>query len=126
MPIRFEWVSPEKRVMRYVIAGDWNWHEYHRVVRVSIFQMMNHPEGCVHSLIDLRDSATTFPAGVQAHARTFGKRYTPALSGRVIVLGMPDRMKAQLRLENDTLTTPDGVAYFVDTLEAVQALLEQW
>jgi hypothetical protein len=125
MPIRFEWLSKEKKVMRYVVEGDWNWFEYHRVVRISTFQMMNHPH-FVHSLIDMRGSTRPkLPAGIAAHARTFGKKGTEALSGFAIVIGLPEETVSEITDYDGTLETADGRVYFAKTDEQVQEFLNQ-
>ncbi|MFQ3645351.1 MAG: hypothetical protein SNJ54_05975 [Anaerolineae bacterium] len=127
MPVRYEWYNAEKSVMRYIAEGDWNWHDYHRTVRVSLFAMMNHPHA-VHSLIDLRASGrATLPAGFGAHARTFGKRGTPALSGKAIVLGVtPEQIPPNILDADGTLETPDGRVYFAQSEDEARALLQSW
>ncbi len=127
MGIRFEWYNPEKTIMRYIAEPEWNWHDYHRVVRVSVYQMMSLPEKSVHSLIDLRLSINgRFPLGAMAHSRTFGKRYMPALSGNAIVLGMPLHILQTLPQTNRVLEGQDGRVYFVDNEEDIAPLLDTW
>jgi hypothetical protein len=125
MPFKIEWMTPAKTVMLYRVTGDWNWFDYHRVVRVSIFQMTNHAPQSVHSVVDLRGSTRPkLPSGLAAHVRTFGKRYTPALSGKAIVLGLPPEALTQIVVEpNGTLETDDGRVYFVADDDAMHTLL---
>lgn len=127
MAVRFEWYDPGKRVMRYIAEGQWNWHDYHRAVRISTFSMMNHPHS-VHTLVDLRGSTrAALPAGFGAHARTFGKRFTPALSGKAIVLGVtPEQIPPNILDEDGTLETPDGRVYFAQSEDEARALLQSW
>jgi len=127
VPVRHEWYNAERSVMRYIAEGDWNWHDYHRAVRASLFAMVNHPRS-VHSLIDLRASGRpTLPAGFGAHARTFGRRASPALSGRAVVLGVtPEQFPQNLLDADGTLETPDGRVYFVQSEEEARALMASW
>lgn len=113
--------------MRYIVEGDWNWHDYHRAVRVSLFAMINHPR-TVHSLIDLRASGrAALPAGFGAHARTFGKRGTPALSGKAVVLGVRlEQLPPSILDADGTLATPDGRVYFAQSEDEARALLQSW
>ncbi len=127
MAVRFEWYDPGKHVMRYIAEGQWNWHDYHRAVRISTFSMMNHPHS-VHTLVDLRGSGrAALPGGFAAHSRTFGKRSTPALSGQAIVLGVRRDEVPFGTLDHDgTLETEDGRVYFLDSEDEARQLLLQW
>lgn len=127
MGIRFEWYNPEKTVMRYVFEGDWNWLDYHRVARVSVFQMMSLPERSVHSLLDMRAVGVgRFPFGVMAHARTFGKRHMPALSGHAVVLAMPLHIVQTLPLSGRVLRGQDGDVHFIDDESQLLPILQSW
>lgn len=121
---RFEWYNAEKTVMRYIAENQWTWRDYHACVRASIFSMHQHPNA-VHSIIDLRESQRTkMPAGLAAHAQTFGKRLTPALSGQAIVLGLAQADWQQLPLSNDgTLHTSDGQVHYADDETALALIL---
>src|SRR5262245_29705860 len=89
MAVRFVWDNPEKTIIRYIVEGDWNWKLFHACVRISLFAMHNHSQP-VHTLVDLRGSTRPqMPAGLAAHARTFGKKLAPAISGRAAVIGLP-------------------------------------
>lgn len=127
MGFTFEWQHDDQRVMVYRADGDWNWNDYHTCVRASLFSMHQHPHP-VESLIDLRGSTRqTMPSGLQAHVRTFGKKLTPALSGRAVVIGLPPAAEAQLPLDNNrTLFTNDGLVVFVDDEAQLQAILQTW
>jgi hypothetical protein len=127
MPVRFEWYTRDKTVMRYVAEGNWNWHDYHRTVRISLFSMMNHPHK-VHSLVDLRGSTRpALPAGFGAHARTFGKPFSEALSGKAIVLGVTPEQIPFGTLESDgTLPTDYGVVHFAQSEDEARGLLVGW
>lgn len=127
MGFTFNWLDDEKTVMHYRAQGQWNWKDYHAMVRVSTFKMMNHPHA-VDSWIDFRESTRpTFPAGLGAHARTFCKQNAPAMSGRAVVLGVPDDVLSNLHLGADmTLTTNDGIVVFVTTEDDARAVLKGW
>jgi hypothetical protein len=129
MGFRFQWYDDEQTTMHYIAEGDWNWRDYHACVRASLFSMHRH-EKTVDSLIDLRASTRrAMPSGVNAHVRSFGKVLTPALSGRALVIGMPDEALAQLGVAQDhQLDTPDGLVRFVDADgdEAAKAILQAW
>lgn len=128
MPMRYVWYTPDKTVMRYVAEGLWNWQDYHRTVRIATFAMMRQPAASVISLIDLRASGRpTLPAGLGAHARTFGKRYVEALSGQAIVLGVaPEKIPPGTVGEDGILKTPDGSVVFAVDEDAARALLTTW
>jgi hypothetical protein len=126
MGVRFEWVTPEKKIIRYIVEGDWNWKLFHTCVRISLFAMHNHPHP-VDTLIDLRGSTRPqMPAGLAAHARSFGKKHTPALSGRAVVIGLPAADLAALNLDaHNTLITPDGSVVFAEDEQAAYTIFIQ-
>lgn len=127
MGFRFEWRGESKRVMAYVVEGDWNWKDYHHAVRASTFSMhgIDHD---IDSLIDLRGSTRpTLPAGLLGHVRSFGKKNHHRLTGRAIVIGMPDEGIEILQLrEDNTLPTSDGFVKFVTTDEELETVLMTW
>jgi len=128
MGLRFAWYDEAKTVMCYRVEGDWNWRDFHACVRASLFTLHNHPHS-VDTLIDLRGSTRPrMPAGLAAHARTFGKKHTPVLSGRAVVIGLPRPDEAALNLSADrTLLNQDGgTIYFVDHDASLKALLESF
>ena len=127
MPFRFEWMDDTQQAMRYVVEGDWNWKHYHHAVRASTFSMMRieHP---IDSVIDLRGSTRPeLPSGLLGHVRSFGKKNQPSLTGRALVIGMPDEGLTILQLRDDkTLPTTDGFVKFVDSQEELEQVLQDW
>jgi hypothetical protein len=127
MSLRFKWYDSTKTAMHYIIEGDWNWRDFHACVRASLFSMHNHPHP-VDSLIDLRGSTRPqLPAGFAAHVRTFGKKLAPALSGRAIVIGLPepDELALQPDAYRTLLNQDGGKIYFVDDEAGLRVILEQ-
>jgi len=127
MPFRFVWRDAEQTAMQYIADGLWDWRDYHACARASTFSMHRHPHP-VDAVIDLRGGRRErLPGGATAHVRSFGKRLSPALSGRVIVIGCPasDREALGVTAEG-TLPVVDGVAYFVDDDAQADALLARW
>lgn len=127
MPFRFEWMDDSKQAMLYIVEGDWDWKTYHHAVRASTFSMLN-VENPIDSVIDFRGSTRpTLPSGLLGHVRSFGRKHQPRLSGRALVIGMPDEGKEILKLRDDnTLPTTDGYVKFVDTQEELEHVLEDW
>lgn len=124
---RYEWFDAARTVMRFVAMQDWNWKDYHAVARVSSFALTNHP-GPIHLLIDFREQTRSgMPSGTAAHMSTFGKRIVPALSGKVVVLGMTAQERAALPL-NDAgqLETKDGVVCFAESDEEAVRIIQQF
>ena len=68
-----------------------------------------------------------FPSGIRAHARTFGKRLSPAWMGVTVVIGLPLEQQQQLGLgaEGD-FSTADGVVYCVEDEAQAQMLFTRW
>ncbi len=116
MAVNFAWLDDEQTIMAYRAEGFWNWAEFHQCVRASLFAMHQHSQR-VHSWLDFRAATRPrMPAGLAAHAQTFGKRLTPALSGFAVVLGMNQEDIATLRLDATRLmTTADGAVFFADS-----------
>jgi hypothetical protein len=128
MGFRFKWYNDAKTVMRYIAEGDWNWRDYHAAVRASTFSMHNHPHS-VDVLVDLRGSTRAkMPSGLAAHVRTFGKKQTPALSGRAVVIGLPHDDEIALALDADRtlLNQEGGKIHFVADEAELNALLAKW
>lgn len=127
MPFTFAWNDDTKTAMRYRAQGDWNWKDYHTCVRASLFSLHGHDQQ-VDSIIDLTGSTrTTMPSGLPAHIRTFGKKGHPNLSGRAVVLGMPQAGFDILNMSVDeTIATSDGVIRFVESEDVLRALLDTW
>lgn len=129
MRIQFDygWYTPQKSVMRYTARDGWTWKDFHAVVHVSQFAMMQQPAP-IHTLIDLSATGVgAFPSGIGAHARTFGKRHSAALSGQAVVIGVPADALQKLNLGADgTFKTADGFAVFVQTEPAAREVLRAW
>lgn len=124
MAVNFAWLDDGKTIMAYRAEGVWNWADYHQCVRASLFAMHQHPHR-VHSWLDFRGSTRArMPSGLAAHAQTFGKRLTPALSGFAVVLGMTQDGIATLRLDaTRQLSTADGVVFFAENEDDAHAWL---
>jgi hypothetical protein len=123
----YNWLDDNKTIFRFQAEDDWNWKDYHAVAHAAQFAFYSHDENTVDTVIDLRGTnRTTMPSGLAVHARTFGKRLSPAMTGRAIVLGVPQADRDKLNLIDSTLKTQDGEAVFVDTDDEVLAVLEQW
>ena len=127
MPFRFEWKDDSKRAIVYIATGEWNWRDYHQIVRAAAFSLtaVDHP---VDSVIDFRASARDgLPAGAAAHIRSFGRATQANLSGRAAVIGLGASEIERLRLgPGRTLITSDGVVKFVDSMAELQNLLAEW
>lgn len=129
MRIQFDynWYDEAKTVIRYAARDNWTWKDYHSVVRVSLYTVQTQPH-TVHTLIDFSTgNREKFPAGVGAHAQTFGKKLTPNLSGKAIVIGMPQATLAQLGVSTTRLmSTSDGEIHFIEHPDALDPLLQTW
>ncbi len=127
MPFHYEWYNDEKTAMRYVAEGVWDWKDYHTCVRASLFSLHG-IEHSVDSIIDFTGSTReALPSGFVAHARTFGKKQSVTLSGRAVVIGLPDKAYTLLDVkESKQLATSDGVIRFVSTEADIHPILEQW
>ena len=123
---RFEWFNEQKTGLHLIAEADWNWRDYHAGARAAAFNTisLNHP---VTMLLDFsQHSRATMPAGVAAHAQTFGKAITPNLDGNAIVIGLTNDDLAKIpREENGTLPTKDGTVYFVDDVDTAREVLAQ-
>lgn len=124
---RFQWMDDTQRAMVYLAQGEWTWRDYHAIVRASTFSMFR-GEGLIESVIDVRGGTRTeMPRGLPAHMRSFGKKNHTRLSGRAVVIGMPQAYWAELQLDEDhSLSTPDGYVKFVQSDEELQAVLADW
>jgi len=126
MPFQFQW-NKDKTVMIYKATEDWNWKDYHLVVRSSLFWLQKH-EGLVDVLIDLTGSTREkLPSGAKAHIRSFTKKQNKNLSGRVIVLGVSSDEETSLGVdEQRQITTNDGVIRFAATLDEAVEQFRSW
>ena len=86
---------------------------------------IEHP---IDSVVDLRGSTRpALPSGLLGHVRSFGKKNHPKLTGRAIVIGMPDEGITILQLREDmTLPTTDGFVKFVETQADLEQVLQVW
>jgi len=127
MPVHFKWLDEQKRALRFVAEGTWNWKDYHQAVRAAAFSLsaVNHPVDCI---IDLRRSARpSLPAGAAAHLRSFGRRTQSCLTGRAAVIGLPAKEADRLGFSRDRrLPTIDGFVQQVDSAEELKQLLAEW
>ena len=127
MAFRFEWMDDQKRAMVYIVEGDWNWKDYHHAVRASTFSMHG-IDHSIESIIDLRGSTRpTLPSGLLGHVRSFGRKNHPMLTGRAIVIGMPDEGLQTLQPRDDMiLPTTDGFVLFVSSQDVLEQTLSDW
>ncbi|MGB1288247.1 MAG: hypothetical protein ACPG7F_17045 [Aggregatilineales bacterium] len=127
MGFRFKWLNDEKKVMVYEASGDWNWRDFHAVARAASFSTYQ-SQHAIDILLDLRESTrTALPSGLRVHLRTLGKKHTPAMTGRAIVIGFPVADESQVALDdNRSFATSDGRAYLVNDESELSELLERW
>ena len=124
MPFRFQWRDETKRAICYIADGDWNWRDYHQVVRAAAFTLMQ-AEGYVDSVIDLRGSTReALPAGAAAHLRSFARVTQARLTGRAAVIGMPAVEVAGMT--DGRLRAADGLVQVVENEAELEALLAEW
>ncbi|MGJ3241126.1 MAG: hypothetical protein ACFE0Q_20620 [Anaerolineae bacterium] len=125
MKIRFRygWYDDTRTILSYTAQGDWNWRDWHAGWRPATFNLIQH-EGNVHVLLDFREQTREqMPAGINAHFMSFGTTLSPKLSGKAVVLGLPDEALAQLMRDKDgTLETKSGRMYFAESEADAQAL----
>ena len=55
MPVHVDWDNEDRTVIRYDLAGHWNWHEFEVAVEQS-FAMTESVTHTVHVIIDMRQS----------------------------------------------------------------------
>lgn len=124
---RYGWYNNSQTILHYIAEDDWNWRDWHAGWRPATFSLIQH-EGNVHVLIDFREqSRDRMPAGINAHFMSFGTAISPKLSGKAIVIGLPDEAKAQLMLDEDgTFETKTGCLYFADNDDEAQGLFESF
>ncbi|MEM9951295.1 MAG: hypothetical protein AAF846_06840 [Chloroflexota bacterium] len=121
---RYGWYDDAKSILQYTAESDWNWRDWHAGWRPAVFSLIQH-EGNVHIVIDFREQTrATMPAGINAHFMSFGTSISPKLSGKAVVIGLPDDAKAQLMLDEDgTFETKTGRLYFASDDDEAQAIL---
>lgn len=117
----------DRTVIRYRARDAWTWKDYHAAVHVSLWALQSnpHPVDCV---IDVRGGTRdTLPAGLSAHARTFGKKTAPTLTGRAIAIGFPrETWQAAGASADGRLITPDGEVVFVEDDAQAAAVIARW
>lgn len=127
MPVHFKWHDESRRALRFIAEGDWNWKDYHQAMRAAAFSLsaVDHPVDCI---IDLRLSARSgLPAGAAAHVRSFGRATHARLSGRAVVIGLPDGEAERLGLSSERpLPTSNGFVQLVETQGQLEELLAEW
>lgn len=127
MAVGYTWEDREtKRVLRYIAEDPWNWKDYHKAVQISRFAL----HGLTHDIdviVDLSRSSR-LPAGALAHVRTFGRRITPAMTGRALVIGMDEALVTVLCGDSGMTRAQFGeqTLYFVKNEAEAQALLADW
>lgn len=124
MSIEFHWDNDDKTVIRFVMAGDWNWNEFHKNLRRSTFWFDSAPPG-VETIMDFRGSHR-LPAGAMGHIRSLGKRIHPHGQDRVIIIGLDAAVAAPLGGANRTYSDGQRLIRFVDSDEEAQAVLAEW
>ena len=123
----FGWYDDDKTALLYAARGQWTWRDYHAAVRMSLFSLHGH-DRIADSVIDFRGSERDrLPGGLAAHARTFGKRLHPGLSGRAVVIGLGAEAETALGVDGARrINGADGEIRFVDDDDAAQAVLAAW
>ncbi len=124
MPVAYEWENDEKTIIGYTLSGDdWNWTDYHKTVRMSMFALVN-LDHSVHVIADFRD-VTRFPGGAIAHLRTLGKKQHQNFSGVAVAVGLPTDLRAQLSgaTQAEKITVGEQIIYFAEDKDAAHTLL---
>ena len=124
---RYGWYDDAKSILSYIAEENWNWRDWHAGWRPATFSLIQH-EGNVHALIDFREQTREkMPAGINAHFMSFGTVISPKLSGKAVVLGLPEADKAQLMLDGDgTFETKTGRLYFAENEDEAIRLFESF
>ena len=125
MGITYAWEDENRKtVLRYTAEGDWNWNDYHKAVRMSLFMLHNLGHD-VDVIIDLSGTGK-IPAGAVAHVRSFGKRLNLHMTGNAVVIGMDATVEKSLLAGRDerVLRVGEQAIYFVDDNESAQAIID--
>lgn len=125
MGVEFSWDDDDKTVIRYTATESWNWTDFHRTVRVSLFALhnLNHQ---IDTIFDLSQSPKT-AGGAVAHIRSVGKKQHPSISGRAIVIGLEHDIVQKLTIGGaNQVILGDQTLYFVDDEAAAQAILREF
>lgn len=110
---RYKWYNDEKSILHCIAEGEWTWRDYHAAWQPIIFNLINHA-GNVHVLLDFREQTRlAMPSGIAAHFSSFGTNLSPKLSGKAVVLGIPENDMPKLpRNEDGTMDTKTGKLFF--------------
>lgn len=124
VPVDFVWEDPDRTVIRYRALGVWNWNDFHKVIRISTFQLdrLDHD---VDTLFDLTASSR-LPAGAVGHLRTLGKADHPRRRPRAIVIGADETLQRQVGAVEGVYAAEDQMLHFVPTDAAARELLLLW
>ena len=119
---RYAWYDDDKTTLCYTAEADWNWRDWHAGWRPATFSLIQHT-GNVHVVIDFREQTRDkMPAGINAHFMSFGTSISQKLSGKAVVIGLPEDVKAQLMLD-ERLRFPLVSQHLVNQREALLQLL---
>jgi hypothetical protein len=122
MVVQFKWDNETKTILRYVAQGDWNWLDYHRAVRISLFSLYS-AKAPVDVIFDLR-GGSRLPGGAVAHLRTVGKKQHDTLSGRAVIIGLDETTLRQIVPDGGRLLTlGNQQLHFADSDDEAYALL---
>jgi hypothetical protein len=126
MTVKFGWGDEAHTVMRYTAEGQWNWKDYHRAVRVSLFALrgVDHP---VHSILDLTHT-DILPRGALPHLITVGAKKHPCLSGYGVVIGLDHQIEGNLLQGKSerVLRMGEQVIHFVDNETDARIVLDSF
>lgn len=123
MPVKFVWDANLENVVRYTFDGAWNWKEFHRVVRVSIFSFYK-ATALVDLIVDFR--GTTLPAGAVGHIRTIGKKQNEYMSGRAVVIGLDAATVHNIGAVDGIFRTGEQIIAFVDDDDQAYQIIQLW
>jgi hypothetical protein len=124
MGFTFKWDNPEETILRYTAEGRWNWNDYHKCVRMSLFSFHRIGQQ-VDSIIDLR-AGEGLPPGAVGHIRSMARKLSPAQSGRAVVVGVDADLQKKLGAVNRELHFGDQIIHFADTDEEAYAVISAW
>jgi hypothetical protein len=123
MPVHFTWHDTLENVARYTFEGAWDWKEFHRVVRVSIFSFYK-ATALVDTLVDFR--GTTLPAGAAGHIRTIGKKQNEYMSGRAVVIGLDAETIRKVGAVDGVYRAGEQVVAFVGDEAGAGDTIRRW
>jgi len=124
MGFSYRWDDDAHTVMRYSAEGDWNWNDYHKAVRMSMFEFTRLGQGVI-SLVDLR-GGSKIPAGAVGHIRSMAKKVSPAQAGRAIIIGLDSDIEQKVGAVNREFRHDEQLIRFVDSDEDAYAVIKAW